>query len=80
MTEKTEYEKAYDRIKANAGKVDVIAERQAFEAWQEQCGLLPIDPRHHDPETGYRDTITGRNLDRWDAWLERAVAGKTDGE
>lgn len=25
MTEKTEYEKAYDRIKANAGKVDVIA-------------------------------------------------------
>ena len=33
------------------------------------CGLLPIDPRHHAPETGYRDTITGRNLDRWDAWL-----------
>ena len=80
MAEKTEWEKSYDRIKANAQKVDIIAEREAFEAWQGQCGLLPIDTRHHNPETGYRDTITGRNLDRWDAWLARAVAGKTDGE
>ena len=79
MTEKTEYEKAYDRIKANAQRVDVIAEREAFEAWQKQCGLLPIDQRHHDEKTGYRDTITGRNLDRWDAWLARAVEN-TDGE
>ena len=76
MTEKTEWDKASDRIKTNAQKVDIIAERQAFEAWQEQCGLLPIDTRHHDPETGYRDTITGRNLDRWDAWLARAVADR----
>lgn len=76
MTEKTEYEKACDRIKANAQRVDIIAERQAFEAWQEQCGLLPIDPRHRDEKTGYRDTITGRNLDRWDAWLARAVADR----
>ena len=80
MTEKTEYEKAYDRIQENAQRVDIIAEREAFEAWQKQCGLLPIDQRHHDEKTGYRDTITGRNLDRWDAWLARAVAGKTDGE
>ena len=76
----SEYEKACDRIKANAQKVDIIAEREAFEAWQKQCGLLPIDSRHHDEKTGYRGTITGRNLDRWDAWLARAVAGKTDGE
>nr|DAX17188.1 MAG TPA: hypothetical protein [Caudoviricetes sp.] len=34
MTEKTEWEKACDRIKANAQKVDIIAEREAFEAWQ----------------------------------------------
>ena len=34
MAEKTEWEKAYDRIKANAQKVDIIAEREAFEAWQ----------------------------------------------
>lgn len=78
MTEKTEWEKTYDRIKANAQKVDIIAEREAFEAWQEQCGLLPIDTRHHDEKTGYRDTITGRNLDRWDAWLARAVRGGND--
>ena len=78
MTEKTEYEKACDRIKANAQRVDIIAERQAFEAWQEQCGLLPIDPRHRDEKTGYRDTITGRNLDRWDAWLARAVADREE--
>lgn len=79
MAEKTEWEKTYDRIKANAQKVDIIAEREAFEAWQKQCGLLPIDTRHHDEKTGYRDTITGRNLDRWDAWLARAVEN-TDGE
>ena len=75
MAEKTEWEKAYDRIKANAQKVDTIAEREAFEVWQKQCGL-PIDSRYHDAETGYRDTITGRNLDRWDAWLARAVADR----
>ncbi len=75
MTEKTEYEKAYDRIKANAQRVDVIAERNAFEAHQQQCGL-PIDSRYHDDKTGYRDTITGRNLDRWDAWLARAVSDR----
>ena len=74
MTAQTEWEKTYDRIKANAQRVDIIAEREAFEAWQEQCGLLPIDPRHHDPETGYRGTITGRDFDRWDAWMARAVA------
>lgn len=34
MTEKTEWAKACDRIKANAQKVDIIAEREAFEAWQ----------------------------------------------
>ena len=78
MTQQTEWEKTYDRIKANAQKVDIIAEREAFEKWQTHCGLLPIDTRHHDPETGYRDTITGRNLDRWDAWLARAVRGGND--
>lgn len=76
MTEKTEYEKAYDRIQENAQKVDIIAERESFEKWQAHCGLLTIDPRHHDEKTGYRDTITGRNLDRWDAWLARAVADR----
>lgn len=80
MTQQTEWEKTYDRIKANAQRVDIIAEREAFEVWQKQCGLLPIDPRHRDEKTGYRGTITGRDLDRWDAWLARAVAGKTDGE
>lgn len=79
MTQQTEWEKTYDRIKANAQRVDIIAEREAFEAYQQQCGLLPIGQRHHDPETGYRDTITGRNLDRWDAWMARAVF-KQDGE
>lgn len=78
MTEKTEWEKAYDRIKANAQKVDIIAERDAFEAWQQQCGL-PIDSRYHDDETGYTDNLTGRAYDRWDAWLARAVF-KQDGE
>lgn len=72
MAEKTEWEKAYDRIKANAQKVDIIAEREAFEAWQAQCGL-PIDSRYHDDETGYTDNLTGRAYDRWDAWLARAV-------
>ena len=76
MAEKTEWEKACDRIKDNAQKVDIIAEREAFEAWQKQCGLLPIDPRHRDEKTGYRGTITGRDLDRWDAWLARAVADR----
>ena len=60
MAEKTEWEKAYDRIKANAQKVDIIAEREAFEAWQAQCGL-PIEPRYHDDETGYNDNLTGRH-------------------
>ena len=31
MTEKTEWEKTYDRIKANAQRVDIIAEREAFD-------------------------------------------------
>ena len=75
MTQQTERGKTYDRIKANAQRVDIIAEREAFEAYQQQCGL-PIDSRYHDAETGYRDTITGRNLDRWDAWLARAVADR----
>ena len=79
MTQQTERGKTYDRIKANAQRVDIIAERDAFEAYQQQCGL-PIDSRYHDAETGYRDTITGRNLDRWDAWLARTAARKTDGE
>ena len=34
MTQQTERGKTYDRIKANAQKVDIIAEREAFEAWQ----------------------------------------------
>lgn len=72
MAEKNEWEKAYERIKANAQKVDIIAEREAFEAWQQQCGL-PIEPRYHDDETGYNDNLTGRAYDRWDAWLARAV-------
>ena len=76
MTQQTERGKTYGRIKANAQRVDIIAEREAFEEWQKQCGLLPIDQRHHDEKTGYRDTITGRNLDRWDAWLARAVADR----
>ncbi|WP_455001551.1 hypothetical protein [Cardiobacterium hominis] len=71
----SEWDKVRDRIKENAKRVDIIAERDAFEAWQQQCGL-PIEPRHHDEKTGYRDTITGRNLDRWDAWLARAVADR----
>ena len=68
-----EWDKTYDRIKANAQKVDVIAERDAFEAYQQQCGL-PIDSRYHDSETGYTDNLTGRAFDRWDAWLARASA------
>lgn len=79
MAEKTEWEKACDRIKDNAQKVDIIAEREAFEAWQKQCGL-PIDSRYHDAETGYTDYLNMRAFDRRDAWLARAVAGKTDGE
>lgn len=79
MTQQTEWEKTYDRIKANAQKVDIIAEREAFEAYQQQCGL-PIDSRYHDSETGYTDNLTGRAFDRWDAWLARAVSEKTDGE
>lgn len=80
MTEKTEYEKACDRIKANAEKVDIIAEREAFEKWQAQCGVAPINPEYHDDQTGYTGYISNRIFDRWDAWLARAVAGKTDGE
>ena len=76
MTAQNERDKARKRIQENAKKVDMFAEREAFETWQKQCGLLPIDTRHHDPETGYRDTITGRNLDFWDAWLARAVADR----
>jgi len=76
MTQQTEWEKTYDRIKANAQKVDIIAEREAFEAYQQQCGL-PIDSRYHDSETGYTDNLTGRAFDRWDAWLARAVSEKT---
>lgn len=79
MTQQTEWEKTYDRIKTNAQKVDIIAEREAFEAYQRECGL-PIDSRYHNDETGYTDNLTGRAFDRWDAWLARAVAGKTDGE
>ena len=79
MAEKTEWEKTYDRIKANAQRVDIIAEREAFETYQRGCGL-PIDSRYHNDETGYTDNLTGRAFDRWDAWLARAVAGKTDGE
>lgn len=75
MTEKTEYEKACDRIKANAQRVDIIAEREAFEAYQQQCGL-PIDSRYHDAETGYTDYLNMRAFDRWDAWLARAVADR----
>lgn len=75
MAEKTEWEKAYDRIKANAQKVDTIAEREAFEVWQKQCGL-PIDSRYHDAETGYTDYLNMRAFDRWDAWLARAVADR----
>lgn len=75
MAEKTEWEKSYDRIKANAQKVDIIAEREAFEVWQKQCGL-PIDSRYHDAETGYTDYLNMRAFDRWDAWLARAVADR----
>ena len=75
MAEKTEWEKTYDRIKANARRVDIIAEREAFEAYQQQCGL-PIDSRYHDAETGYTDYLNMRAFDRWDAWLARAVADR----
>lgn len=75
MTQQTEWEKACDRIKDNAQKVDIIAEREAFEAWQKQCGL-PIDSRYHDAETGYTDYLNMRAFDRWDAWLARAVADR----
>lgn len=72
MTQQTEWEKTYDRIKANAQRVDIIAEREAFETYQRECGL-PIDSRYHNDETGYTDNLTGRAFDRWDAWLARAV-------
>ena len=75
MAEKTEWEKTNDRIKANAQLVDIIAEREAFEVWQKQCGL-PIDSRYHDAETGYTDYLNMRAFDRWDAWLARAVADR----
>jgi hypothetical protein len=75
MTQQTEWEKAYDRIKTNAQRVDIIAEREAFEAYQQQCGL-PIDSRYHDAETGYTDYLNMRAFDRWDAWLARAVADR----
>ena len=79
MTQQTERGKTYGRIKANAQRVDIIAEREAFEAYLQQCGL-PIDSHYHDAETGYTDYLNWRAFDRWDAWLARAVAGKTDGE
>lgn len=71
----TEWDKVRERIKANAQKVDIIAERDAFETWQQQCGL-PIEQRYHDDETGYTDNLTGRAYDRWDAWLARAVKNR----
>lgn len=75
MTQQTKRGKTYDRIKANAQRVDIIAEREAFEAYQQQCGL-PIDSRYHDAETGYTDYLNMRAFDRWDAWLARAVADR----
>ena len=78
MTQQTERGKTYDRIKANAQRVNIIAERDAFEAYQQQCGL-PIDSRYHDAETGYTDYLNMRAFDRWDAWLARAVVGKPTG-
>ena len=80
MAQQTEWEKTYDRIKANAQRVDIIAEREAFEAWREQCGAAPINSEYHDDQTGYTGYISDRIFDFWDAWLARAVAGKTDGE
>lgn len=76
MTQQTEWEKTYDRIKANAQKVDIIAEREAFETWREQCGAAPINPEYHDDQTGYTGYISDRIFDFWDAWLARAVADR----
>ena len=48
MTAQNERDKARKRIQENAKKVDMFAEREAFETWREQCGAAPINPEYHD--------------------------------
>lgn len=78
MTAQNEWDKARKRIQENAKKVDIIAERQAFEAWREQCGATPINAEYHDDQTGYTGYTSSRIFDQWDAWLARAVMEQDD--
>lgn len=78
MTAQNEWDKARKRIQENAKKVDMFAEREAFETWREQCGAAPINPEYHDDQTGYTGYISDRIFDFWDAWLARAVMEQDD--
>lgn len=66
-----EWENIKARLRDNAKKVDMRAEREKFEQWQTHCGIT--NSTYHDDEYGYGGFVPARLFDRWDAWLARAA-------